>query len=42
MKIISPLDGKSYSIFDKTGKQLLKNYIRAYKKGGGMTAEEGA
>ena len=34
MKIINPIDGKKYSVFSKTGKQVLKNYIRAYKKGG--------
>ena len=34
MKIVNPIDGKQYSVFSKTGKQVLKNYIRAYKKGG--------
>ena len=36
-QIIDPLTGKSYSIFDRQGKHILKNFIRFYKSGG--TAE---
>ena len=33
-KIINPLDGKSYSIFEKEGGSVLKKYINQIKKGG--------
>ncbi len=33
-QIINPTNKKRYSIFNKDGKRLLKNYIRRYKLGG--------
>ena len=40
--IINPKTGKSYSIFSKKGKHILKQFIRIYKKGGvDMTNFEG-
>ena len=33
-KIVNPLSGKVYSIFEGKGKQILKNYIKEYKLGG--------
>ena len=33
-KILNPLDGKLYSIFEGTGKDVLKKYIKQMKKGG--------
>ena len=33
-KIIDPKTNKTFSIFSKNGKQLLKQYVKLYQKGG--------
>ena len=35
--LINPLNNKKISIFSKKGKQILKNYVINYKKGGSWT-----
>ena len=36
MNIVNPIDNNQYSIFSKTGRTLLKLYLRNFKNGGKM------
>ena len=40
MNIVNPIDNNQYSIFSKTGRTLLKLYLRNFKNGGDITFEK--